>query len=92
MDLEYFKRQKAELERLLNPKLVENELIKKIGFSLVPDQLAAARIDCDVFKDLHRKPTDPKKLLARIKELEAENKSLKQQLAMQVLRYEVKSK
>lgn len=82
MDINWIKKQKEELDRLF-----EGSDIHKYGRMLTNQQLSAPSNDCGTFCDISRTKPNIKKLQEEVEKLRAENKTLKQKLAMQFLEY-----
>ncbi|MCH7333472.1 hypothetical protein [Acinetobacter modestus] len=85
MDIDWVRKQRNDLETLMNGKFDTKQF--NFGISLIPDHKVGAMIDCADFASLERIPQDKKILLEKIKQLEAENKELKHKLVMQMLGY-----
>lgn len=85
MDIDWLRKQRNDLEKLMSEKINSKHL--ELGFSLIPDQKVGAMIDYTGFASLERIPQDKKILLEKIEQLEAENKRLKHKLIMQILGY-----
>lgn len=80
MDIEWIKRQRTELERLLGPKKVSIEALNKpYGFPVHPNEKVAV-MDC-----ISRPRLEEKCLLERIEVLERENRELKHKLVLKTL-------
>ncbi|MBL8322823.1 MAG: hypothetical protein JNJ93_11210 [Acinetobacter sp.] len=86
MDMEWIKRQRDELDRLLNPKKEYlSSLIKFDGFTSLSNRQVGAAIACADLTNLGRARDDKNELLQKIRELEAENKELRHKLVLKTL-------
>ncbi|HHX4941206.1 hypothetical protein [Acinetobacter baumannii] len=88
MDIEWIRKQREELDRLLGGAFEKNAI--NFGVSLLSDQKIGASLDIG-FERFDRIPQDKNVLLERIEKLEAENKELKHKLIMKMLRYDKKA-
>lgn len=89
MDLEWFEKQRRELERRFNPELHRlNELARQKELDELYGELLTPRFNTIDINAI-RKRAIPQELWKdqKIKELEEENKELKRTLAMKTLTY-----
>lgn len=85
MDIEWARKQRAELERLMGNKFKEDSI--KFGIKLLSNQAVGSMTTCTGFTNVERISQDKKDLLEKIKALEKENKELKHKLILKTLTY-----
>lgn len=85
MDIEWARKQRAELERLMGNKIKEDSI--NFGVELLSNQAVGAKTTLTGFTSIERISQDKKDLLEKIKALEKENKELKHKLVLKTLTY-----